>query len=117
MRLRLFVLAFSLFFTSFALASTPQTFLTLISQPGDYIGGGTTETFTPADGTFSVSNTSDTVSISFNTPSFSQFWYLDFGTPTSMKALPARHFVRRPARVWMYPAMAAAATPILAAFL
>ncbi len=71
--------------TSIASASTPQTFLTLISQPGDYVGQGTTETYTPADGPFSVTNTPDSVSISFHTPSYSDFWTLQFGAPTSQK--------------------------------
>src|SRR5579864_5441442 len=85
MRLRILALLSALSFAATASASTPQTFLTLISQPGDYIGGGTTETFTPADGTFSVTNSTDTVSISFHTPDFSQFWYLDFGSPVTQK--------------------------------
>jgi len=76
---------FVLLFSAVASAATPQTFLTLISQPGDYIGQGITQTFTPADGSFSVSNTADTVSISFNTSNFSQFWYLDFGSPSTVK--------------------------------
>lgn len=85
MRLRIFALLFVLSFTAIASASTPQTFLTLISQPGDYIGQGITQTFTPADGTFSVSNSTDTVSISFHTASYSQFWYLNFGSPTTQR--------------------------------
>jgi len=72
-------------FSGVAFAATPQTFLTLNSQPGDYIGQGVTQTFTPSDGTFFVSNRSDTVSISFNTATYSQFWYLDFGTATTAK--------------------------------
>ena len=68
-----------------AFGSTPQTFLTLDSQPGDYIGQGVTQTLTPANGTFTVTNTLDTVSVSFNTPDYSQFWYLDFGSPTTQK--------------------------------
>jgi len=85
MRLRITVLIFFFvsLFSVFASGATPQTFLTLISQPGDYVGQGITQTLTPADGTFSVSNTSDTVSISFN--SSSQFWDLDFGSPTTAK--------------------------------
>ena len=68
-----------------ASASTPQTFLTLISQPGDYVGGGITQTLTPADGTFSVTNTTTDISISFHTPSYSQFWTLAFGSPKTQK--------------------------------
>jgi hypothetical protein len=87
MRLRITVLIFSFvsLFSVFASGATPQTFLTLNSQPGDYIGQGITQTFTPADGTFSVSTSSDEVAISFNTPTFSQFWYLNFGSPTTAK--------------------------------
>ena len=79
------VLAFVSSFCSFAAGSTPQTFLTLNSQPGDYIGQGITQTLTPADGTFSVTNTPDSVSISFHTPDYSQFWDLDFGSPVANK--------------------------------
>ena len=85
MRLRLSVFVFALTFTAIASASTPQTFLTLISQPGDYIGGGITQTLTPADGTFSVTNSTTDTSISFHTPSYSQFWTLQFGSPRSQK--------------------------------
>ncbi|HKU26288.1 MAG TPA: Calx-beta domain-containing protein [Candidatus Sulfotelmatobacter sp.] len=70
-----------LWFSAFTYGLTPQTFLTLISQPGDYIGQGITQTFTPADGTFSVSNTSNTVSVSFHNADYSQFWSLNFATP------------------------------------
>jgi len=85
MRLRITLVILSLvsLFSSVASGATQQTFLTLISQPGDYIGQGITQTLTPADGTFSVSNGSNTVSISFN--SSSQFWFLDFGTPIAVK--------------------------------
>ncbi len=85
--MRLPVLCFLglLLLTTIASASTPQTFLTLISQPGDYIGGGITQTFTPADGTFTVTSTTNTVSISFHTPSYSQYWMLNFGSPTTQK--------------------------------
>ncbi|MGC2248158.1 MAG: Calx-beta domain-containing protein [Terriglobales bacterium] len=48
------------------------------SQPGDYVGGGVTQTFTTADGTFSVQNSKSTVAVSFNG---SQFWDLNFGSP------------------------------------
>lgn len=76
--------AFS-FASTFAAAATPQTFLTLMSQPGDYIGQGITQTFTPADGTFILSNSSDTASITFHNSDYSQFWTLYFGTPTTVK--------------------------------
>jgi hypothetical protein len=85
MRLRITLVIFCLvtLFSALASGATPQTFLSLESQPGDYIGQGITQTLTPADGTFSVSNSSDAVSISFN--SSTQFWFLDFGTPSYVK--------------------------------
>ena len=84
-RIPLIVLVYISFFSAVAIGATPQTFLTLNSQPGDYVGQGITQTFRPADGTFSVSNTPDTVSISFHTASYSEYWYLDFGSPTNAK--------------------------------
>jgi hypothetical protein len=38
----------------FEAAGTPQTFLILNSQPGDYMGQGQYQVFTPSDGTFSA---------------------------------------------------------------
>jgi hypothetical protein len=86
MRLHVSMLALPLVFLFSVVASvaaaTPQTFLTLISQPGDYVGQGVTQTFTPADGTFAVSNTAYTASITFYNADYSQSWTLDFGTPS-----------------------------------
>jgi len=84
LRIRVFELVLAFAMTTLASASSPQTFLTLMSQPGDYIGQGITQTLSPADGTFSVSNSTDTVSVSFQ-GSPGQFWYLDFGSPTTQK--------------------------------
>jgi hypothetical protein len=69
MRLRISLVIFTSFvclFSAGASGATPKTFLTLNSQPGDYVGQGITQTLTPADGTFSISNSSDAVSISFH---------------------------------------------------
>ena len=72
-------------FTSAAWAATATTYLYLNSQPGDYIGQGLMQTLTPADGTFTLSNTSSTVSVFFESTDHSQFWDLQFGSPESMK--------------------------------
>ena len=88
MRFRVTLVILSSFvslFSAVAFGATPKTFLTLNSQPGDYIGQGINQTLTPADGTFSVSNSSDAESISFHTPTYSQSWYLDFGSPSTVK--------------------------------
>jgi len=83
-RLRWIVVFVSLFPYA-ASASTATTYLYLNSQPGDYIGQGITQTLTPSEGTFSVSNGLNTVNVSFNTPEFSQSWHLNFGSPLSVK--------------------------------
>jgi len=76
--LRLILLVLGL--SPLALAATPQTFLTLNSQPGDRIGQGMLQTFTPADGAFVVIPTAygGGVQLSFNTPDFSTYWNLEF---------------------------------------
>jgi hypothetical protein len=51
------------------------------SHPGDYIGGGQKQTFTPGTGTFAVSRNFDNgVSITFNGGA-SSTWTLDFAAP------------------------------------
>ena len=61
-----------------------NTSLTMQSEPGDYIGGGQNYSYTLADGEFSAyRNFGGGVSISFNTPSFDHFWYLDFSAPAN----------------------------------
>jgi hypothetical protein len=69
----LWMAALVCWFSYAASASTATTYPYLNSQPGDYVGGGVTRTLTPADGTFSVSNSSSTVSIFFHTSDYSQF--------------------------------------------
>ena len=60
-------------------ASAGVTSLVLNSEAGDYIGGGQLLFFAEADGTFTAhQNAGTSVSIAFNTPTFSHFWYVDF---------------------------------------
>ncbi len=67
-----------------ASAHAQVTSLTMNSDPGDFVGAGQFYFFTPADGTFSAQQNFDQgVSLSFNTPSFSQFWFLDFAAPNN----------------------------------
>lgn len=81
--LRFILMVGVLILASCAGASAASTLLILNSQSGDYVGGGITQTFTPADGTFAVNTTyNGGVQVSFQTPSFSSWWYLDFGPPS-----------------------------------
>lgn len=76
------LLAVVLALTATAASATPSTYLFLNSQSGDWVGQGQTLTLTPADGTFSVSNTYDSVSVSFD--SSTQSWSLQFGSPINL---------------------------------
>jgi hypothetical protein len=69
-------------FSSFAGA---QTFLSLDSQPGDYIGQGMTQTVTPSDGTFLVQSVSNGVQVYFHTADYSTNWNLSFGALSGLK--------------------------------
>jgi VCBS repeat-containing protein len=65
-------------------AHAQVTSLTMVSDPGDYIGAGQFYFYTPADGTFSAQqNSAQGVSLAFNTPSYEHWWYLDFAAPNS----------------------------------
>ena len=84
----LLVILFALFACNVP-ALAQVTSLTLISDAGDYVGGGQFYFFTPADGTFTAQQNFDQgVSISFNTPSFDQFWNLDFAAPNNQPLTP-----------------------------
>lgn len=65
-------------------ANPGVTSLTLSSDPGDFVGGGQFFSFTPADGTFTATRNFDQgVSVAFHTPTFDQFWNLDFAAPNN----------------------------------
>jgi hypothetical protein len=65
-----------------AKAQAGVTSLLLTGDPGDYISGGQTQFYTDVDGAFGASrNYHNGVSLSFHTPSYSHWWYLDFSAP------------------------------------
>jgi len=76
-RLKSAVLVF--FLVVFAAGAHAQvTSLTLVSDPGDFVGSGETLSFTPADGLFVANvNFDNGVSVQFFGPG-SNFWQLDF---------------------------------------
>ncbi len=64
-------------------ATAAETSLTMISDSGDYIGGGQQQFYTLSDGVFGASwNGGSHVSLNFHTPSYSHWWYLDFAAPS-----------------------------------
>src|SRR5712692_11395078 len=91
-KVRVAIIVVLLSFAPCAIATTAQTFLYLNSQPGDYIGQGIQQTFTPADGPFAVQTYSGGgLQVSFHTPDYSSWWYLDFGPPTGLKFVKAEY--------------------------
>jgi hypothetical protein len=60
-----------------AIAVAQVTSLTMQSDSGDYIGQGQTYSYTPADGTFSVTAGSG-IQVSFSAPNLTHWWYLQF---------------------------------------
>ena len=69
-----------------------QTFVTLDSHAGDYIGAGIARTFTENDGAFTVSATVDnsTVHVRFNGGALGQ-WSFDFKAPNAAALGPASY--------------------------
>src|ERR1700737_1888810 len=91
-RLRIILAIGVLILATCASAGAASTLLILNSQPGDYIGGGITQTFTPADGTFAVNTTyNGGAQVSFHTPNFSSSWNLSFGPPTGQALKPGEY--------------------------
>lgn len=66
-----------------------QTFLKFSSEPGDYIGGGQTLIFTPADSDFRpmVSQDQRAIGVSIS-PHSGSFWSLDMVAPDGQKLVP-----------------------------
>src|SRR5258705_5498389 len=61
------------------------TSLMLHGEPGDYIVGDQTLTFTEAQGTFTAQRNYDNgISVSFHTPNYEHWWYLDFAAPNNV---------------------------------
>jgi hypothetical protein len=56
----------------------PYTALFMTSDAGDYIGGGQNYLYTVNDGNFSAGGA---VNVSFMTPDFNHFWYVDLSAP------------------------------------
>ena len=60
-------------------AAAQSTLIHLNSQPGDYIGGGTEQTITPAQGAFSAGQgANNVVTVSFQAPNPSNWWTFRF---------------------------------------
>lgn len=73
-------------------AQSAVTSYTFVSQADDYIGQGRSETVTLADGSFTATKNFDNgVSIDFQGPQSSDFWWLDFAAPMSVPLTPGAY--------------------------
>jgi hypothetical protein len=66
------------------------TFFSFNSQPGDYIGQGTQQTFTPADSTFNESYDGSLVSVTVNS-STGGFWDVELAAPPGQPLVPGTY--------------------------
>ena len=78
--------AYALAENSLLTAGAGPTFVTMNSQPGDYIGQGQPYDYTPANSTITASAFSNAVQISVSQPGVS--WTLDFQAPYSGRLMP-----------------------------
>ena len=64
------------------------TSITLNSEPGDFVGGGITQTFTPIDGVFSTATGTGHVHIGFQG---NDFWSFDFASASGATIVPGAY--------------------------
>lgn len=66
----------------------PATSLQFRSEPGDYIGGGERQVWTPDDGTLSVTGGGAHVRAYFRSTDRETYWHLDFAAPVGDQLMP-----------------------------
>jgi len=86
LRTTLFVLAALLLapLSAQATDTSLMTRLTISGEPGEFVSGGQTAVYTPADGAFQLqhdANTSQGIMLYFYTPGLSHYWYVWIGGP------------------------------------
>jgi uncharacterized delta-60 repeat protein len=60
-------------------APAPTTSLTMVSDPGDYIGGGRSYNLNPTTGRFTVGGTANYLTVTYQNPNnVGDYWYLTF---------------------------------------
>ena len=78
----------------FSAAASPllaqTTSYSYTSQPGDYIGGGTSNTYTPSNATITVQGSA--ASLTMNVMTSTEFWYIDLAAPRGEKLHPNRYY-------------------------
>jgi hypothetical protein len=73
-------------------APLPGSFLSFSSEPGDYIGGGQSLSFTPDSATFNVSGSEDRREFHLQLfPTAGSFWFLDLAAPLGQQLQPGTY--------------------------
>src|SRR5690242_20287553 len=75
--------------------TTPQWTLFFESQAGDNMGQGQTRSYTPADGTLTITSSTSAVSARLVGPAFSTIWSLDVSAPSGSPLLPGMYTAAR----------------------
>jgi hypothetical protein len=75
------ILLASLALASATAAAADPTFLSMSSQPGDYIGQGLTHYFTPATAGFTPSYDGSLARFAVITPGYTEWWYVTIAAP------------------------------------
>jgi hypothetical protein len=68
-----------------------STFLNLTGQPGDFVLGGQTRTFTPDTATFFESYDGSLLQVNVNTPGFAEFWTVELAAPPGSPLVPGTY--------------------------
>ncbi len=72
--------------------SSPQTYVTMVSQPGDYIGQGQSYSFNPGNSTMLASRNFDNgVDFTLQSKDGTQSWFLDFAAPNNVPLGPGTY--------------------------
>jgi hypothetical protein len=75
-----------------ASAQSEETFLSFVSEQGDYIGQGESRSFTPADSQFSSMVSQDRREIAVNVfPFAGGFWFLHLAAPSGQELVPGNY--------------------------
>jgi len=71
-------------------ATPAKTLYSYTSAPGDYIGGGSTNTYTASNATISVNGTKAFLTLTVSTPT--EFWFVELAAPSGEKLRPGRFY-------------------------
>lgn len=77
--------------SNFSFAAVSSSFIRLDSEPGDWVGRGILQVFTPADGTLTVVGQRESGVVSIRFRSSIHSWGLDFAAPRGVELTPGTY--------------------------